>query len=152
MAYAAWQGWRGRNLALGLLAALAIAPWLAWAPLRSNASLMHYFFESIPPVCAILGLVMARWRPTYVFGYLGLALAWTVFFHPLQAGLPIPLASYAWRLPATWELGQRVAAFRVRMHLEDPKAYAEFNRQNYPSLDEYVKKLSSPSPRPSGPS
>ena len=136
--------WRWRDLRFRLLAALALGPWLMWAPLSSNASLMHYFLESIPPVCAILGLVIARWRPVAVFGYLGLALAWSVYFHPLQTGAPMKVEAYAAKVPAPWELGGRVTAFRQRMHLEDPKAYEAFNKKNYPTFDDYLKTVPKP--------
>jgi hypothetical protein len=120
--------------------------------LKSNASLMHYFFESLPAVCAILGILLARCPRPAIWGYMGLAVAWTIYFHPLQTYAPLAVDAYAARIPVAWDLAQRTMAFRKRMHLEDPKAYAAFNARYYPTLGGYLESTKQPGfpiPRPS---
>jgi dolichyl-phosphate-mannose-protein mannosyltransferase len=158
IAWAAYRGYKG-DRAMALLALLALATWLPWSVVHSKQMFIHYFFESVPPVCAILGISLSRlvkhcpsvrWVP---YAYVGLVAAWLAYFAPLILGTPISTASYAshlWLGAENWDMANMTQQFRVANHLEDKRALEQYLNENFPTMDEVKKKYDLLVPSASG--
>ncbi|MDB5097614.1 MAG: phospholipid carrier-dependent glycosyltransferase [Cyanobacteria bacterium RYN_339] len=155
LAYGLHQGLVRKRREVLALVVMALGLWLVWAAARSPINYLHYMFEVVPFLCLLIAdaLVKAweapdRWRlpaRAAVGAYLGLTLAWAVWFYPLLTAQQVDYTWYRRHLavgPASWDETTRLAAWRKENHLEDNKAYAAFLKTWYPTSDTFLQLLS----------
>ena len=100
LAFSSYFAVKAKSPAFRLIALLGLGQWLVWAIQPRTLIFTHYLFEAIPFVCiglAWFGTLLwnrgGAWRTGVIF-YIGVIIAWWIFFYPLLSALPIPLSYY----------------------------------------------------------
>jgi len=91
------RSWQERHAGLGLAVLMGLGLWLAWGIQPRSLVFLHYFFEALPFACIALGCLATRlWKTAspdlkaLMTIYVGLMVAWFLFFYPLLSALPVP--------------------------------------------------------------
>jgi hypothetical protein len=156
LAYGLFQGLVRKRAVLLAPTVMALGLWLVWAPARSPINYLHYMFEAVPFVCLLVAdALVTAWQVAGVprlalrltaVAYVGLAVAWAVWFYPLLTAQQVDMAFYRQHFllgPDNWDVGVRLTNWRKQEGLESDEAYKAFLKHWFPTPESYLEYLKS---------
>jgi dolichyl-phosphate-mannose-protein mannosyltransferase len=157
MLYGTYQALVKRSAPHALATLLAAGLWLVWAVVGARETWMHYFFESIPFVCLLLGALLweqvekvradgplAMPRAIALVIYASAAIGWSAWFYPLETARPITEPYYEAHMllgDHNWEKETVFDDYLKKYDLQDPKKFKAFAARNFPNPEQYLQIL-----------